>query len=110
VQFKVEYDTYPYLKDRFEKQGYMTQRIEGNTSVPDMFICKQDRWCWVEVKMYRGSKMPNYSNFSANDLSWKPGQLRFRNDMIKKGCKRNYLLVVCKEDIFYFIPGGLDRC
>ena len=108
-RLKNEQQTYPELKKYFERKGYIYSRIEANPTIPDIHIMKSNKWYWTEVKILRSQK-ELFSAITADDLSWQPGQLKFRKDMIDVGLGDHYLLVVVTLDWeFRFIIGGLDR-
>lgn len=105
-----EFETYPILKKYFQGRGFMFTRIEGSPSVPDIFVSRDDDWYWVEVKFYQGPKDLWNQDFTADDLSWKPGQLRFRQDVIFRGSKEHYLLIIYNPSgERRVVKGGLDR-
>jgi len=97
--FKVEKDSYTYLKRLSTTNGYKYYRIDtaGQIGFPDILLLKEREYCLIEVK-----RLENKNLVSLEDnLKWQYGQIAFALRSFKLNL--DYLLAVCKENKLAFI-------
>lgn len=104
--FRLEKDSYDFLKRITTNAGYKYSRIEtiGQDGFPDVLIMKQDEYCMIEAKRLKKKRLVRLED----DLEWQFGQIGFAVRALTTGL--NYVLVVCKDSTLAIIGQEQTLC
>lgn len=97
--FKLEKETYPYLKSQSATHGWKFIRVDTTSQqgFPDCLLLKQDNYWLVEVKMLKTKKLTR----PLDNVTWQSGQIAFMLQALLR--KQNYLLIIVKDNKFMIL-------
>lgn len=89
-EFKLETDTYKYVRRTMGKKGWRCQRIDtvAQMGFPDMLLTKGLEYLQIEAKLQKTQSLTNLST----NLRWEPGQLAYAKLSIRN--KEPYVLLI----------------
>ena len=103
--FKLEKDTYTYIRSRSVENGWKFLRIDTIDQIgyPDISIFREDTYNLIECKLLRKKQLASIED----DLHFEFGQLQFAVRAIKLNL--NYTLAVGKGNQLAFIQGHYNK-
>lgn len=105
-KFKIESETYKYIKEKLTSNGYKYYRIDTVDQIgfPDILALKKKEYILIEAKILKKKHLKSITD----DLEWQFGQVAFAVRAFSMNL--NYLIAVGKENNLSLIGREAKAC